>query len=139
MIKILDLYSESSEEELEGETEATATRYGRASIRRGSVGFYGEAEKWIGGASGILPEMVKAASCEEAFMSALMDLVSDVWRKCRVPGNWRDAILVPIPKKGDLSSCDYYMTWHFAARCCWEGCGQSSAGVATKTGGRGIT
>ena len=46
---------------------------------------------------------IKAASCEEAFMSALMELVHDVWRKCRVPGNWRDAILVPIPKK---SSCD---------------------------------
>ena len=59
-----------------------------------------------GGATGILPEMVKAASCEEVFMSALMELVHDVWRKCRVPGNWRDAILVPIPKKGDFSSCD---------------------------------
>ena len=59
-----------------------------------------------GGASGILPEMVKAASCEEAYMSALMELMHDVWRKCRVPGNWRDAMLVPIPKKGDLSSCD---------------------------------
>ena len=60
-------------------------------------------------------------------MSALMELVVDVWRKCRVPGNWRDAILVPIP-----------MAWHFAARCCWEGCSQSSAGEATQTGGRGI-
>ena len=59
-----------------------------------------------GGTSGILSEMEKAASCEEAFMSALMELVYDVWRKCRVLGNWRDAILVPIPKKGDLSSCD---------------------------------
>ena len=23
-----------------------------------------------------------------------------------VPGDWRDAILIPIPKKGDLSNCD---------------------------------
>ena len=59
-----------------------------------------------GGASGILPEMVKTASCEEAFMSALMKLVHDMWRKCRVPVNGRDAILVPISKKGNLSSCD---------------------------------
>ena len=30
-------------------------------------------------------------------------------RKCRVPRNWGDAILVPIPKKGDLSRC---VNWH---------------------------
>ena len=49
-IKILNLHSEFSEEELgrKGETEATATRYGRATIRKGSVGFCGEAEKWKG-------------------------------------------------------------------------------------------
>ena len=35
-----------------------------------------------------------------------MELVPDVWRECSVPGDWRDAILVPIPKKGDISSCD---------------------------------
>ena len=62
-----------------------------------------------GGSTGILPEMVKTACCEEAFMSALMELVHDVWRQCSVPSNWWDAILVPIPKKGDLSSCD---NWH---------------------------
>ena len=39
-------------------------------------------------------------------MSALMELVHDVWRQCSVPSDWRDAILEPIPKKGDLSSCD---------------------------------
>ena len=38
-----------------------------------------------GGASGILPEMVKAASCEEAFMSALMELMHDVWRIGEMP------------------------------------------------------
>ena len=42
-------------------------------------------------------------------MSKLLELVHDVWRECSVPGDWRDAILVPIPKKGDLSSCD---NWH---------------------------
>ena len=30
---------------------------------------------------------MKAASCEEAFMSALMELVHDVGTKCRVPGS----------------------------------------------------
>ena len=73
---------------------------------------------------------MKAASCEEAFVSALMiELVHDVWRKYRVP-KWRGAILVPIPK---LRSCD---NWHgilLLGRLC-----QSYAGEATKIGGRGI-
>ena len=30
----------------------------------------------------------------------------DVWEKRSVPDDWRDAILIPIPKKGDLSHCD---------------------------------
>ena len=29
-----------------------------------------------------------------------------VWRECKDPADWCDAVLVPIPKKGDLSSCD---------------------------------
>ena len=33
-------------------------------------------------------------------------MVHDIWRECSIPGEWRDAILVPIPKKGDLSSCE---------------------------------
>jgi len=58
--------------------------------------------------------MVKAACCEEAcceeaFRSVLMELVHDVWRKCRFPEDWRDALLAPIPKNGDLSSCE---NWH---------------------------
>ena len=59
-----------------------------------------------GGDSGILPEMVKAASCEEGFFHFLMDLVLAAWCECRVPKEWSDAVLVPIPKKGDLGKCD---------------------------------
>ena len=29
-----------------------------------------------------------------------------VWRESKVPSEWSDTVLVPIPKKGDLSSCD---------------------------------
>jgi len=43
-----------------------------------------------GGSSNILPEMVKAA-CEEV-------------RK--VPQEWTDATIIPIPKKGNLNICD---------------------------------
>ena len=70
-----------------------------------------------GGESGILPEMVNAACCEEEFVNKLLDLVKDVWEKGCTPCAWRDSILVPIPKKGDLSNCenwrgiDCWMWW----------------------------
>ena len=35
-----------------------------------------------------------------------MELVKDVWRKCKEPSDCCDAVLVPIPEKGDLSMCD---------------------------------
>ena len=36
----------------------------------------------------------------------MCDLVSTVLEERRVPKEWVDAILIPIPKKGDLRSCD---------------------------------
>ena len=50
--------------------------------------------------------MVKAACSEDEFLSRFVELVHDVWRECSVPRDWCDAVLVPIPKKGDLSNCD---------------------------------
>ena len=106
--KILNIHSEVKEEELE--------RVRQRPLRPDLAELPSEDDVWdavgklrsgkAGGASGILPEVVKAACCEEIFMSKLLELVHDVWRECSVPGDWRDAILVPIPKKGDLSSCD---------------------------------
>ncbi len=59
-----------------------------------------------GGETGVLPEMVKVVCHEEAFMSSLMSLCGDIWRKSEVPRDWCDAVLIPLPKKGDLSVCD---------------------------------
>ena len=39
-------------------------------------------------------------------MANIHDLFSTVWREERVPEEWRDAVLVPVPKKGDLTVCD---------------------------------
>jgi len=36
----------------------------------------------------------------------LLELIHDVWRKGSIPSDWCDAVLIPIPKKGDLTSCD---------------------------------
>lgn len=58
------------------------------------------------GQSGILPEMIKAAICTDDFTDILLDLVQSVWKEGKVPKDWVDAVLIPIPKKGDLKNCD---------------------------------
>ena len=55
------------------------------------------------GKSNILPEMLKVGERKEDFLGMLTDLVSTVWKERR---EWLDAILIPIPKKGNLQSCD---------------------------------
>ena len=36
----------------------------------------------------------------------ITDLVHRIWEERRVPKEWFDSILIPIPKKGNLRSCD---------------------------------
>ena len=56
-----------------------------------------------GGSNGILPEMVIA--CGANILEYIQDLFDIVWHE-GVPQEWKDALLIPIPKKGDLSQCD---------------------------------
>ena len=35
----------------------------------------------------------------------IADLVHRIWEERRVPKEWVDSILIPIPKKGNLRSC----------------------------------
>ena len=58
------------------------------------------------GSSGILPEMVKVAAEEEEFLEFFLLLVHQVWEERRVPQEWVDVTLIPIPKKGNLSDCN---------------------------------
>ena len=58
----------------------------------------------FGGGSDILPEMVEV--CCDELLVYLMQLFSSVWESKVVLLDWRDALLVPVPKKGDLSMCD---------------------------------
>ena len=39
----------------------------------------------VGGATGILPEMVKAACCEADFLEQLLELVEATWKEGEVP------------------------------------------------------
>ena len=57
-----------------------------------------------GGESGILPELVLDGG--QALHSKLKDLMFLVWESERVPSDWCNAVIVPIPKKGDLLECD---------------------------------
>ena len=59
-----------------------------------------------GGSSNILPEMVKAACEEVSFLTRLLDLVHTVWEERKMPQEWADATIIPIPKKGNLNICD---------------------------------
>ena len=36
----------------------------------------------------------------------IMDLFGMVWKEERIPVEWRDVLLEPLPKKGDLIQCD---------------------------------
>ena len=66
--------------------------------------------KWRNGkaadTSNILPEMLKAGAKSEDFVCMLTDLLRAMWEERRVPQEWVDAILILIPKKGNLHCCD---------------------------------
>ena len=55
-----------------------------------------------GGSSGVPPEMVKAVCQDPNFLDLLLDFVHTAWGEKRVPKDWADAVIVPIPKKGNL-------------------------------------
>ena len=58
------------------------------------------------GSSDILPEMLKAGKNNSHFTNVLQDLFKAAWEAEKVPQEWVDAILVPIPKKGNLRNCN---------------------------------
>ena len=60
-------------------------------LRRGKAG-----EK-----TGIVPELPGAD-----IQDRLLQLIQDMWAQGTVVEDWRDAVVVPIPKKGDLKLCD---------------------------------
>ena len=54
--------------------------------------------------SGILPELVLFDG--PALWDRLLSLLQDIWRSGHAVDDWRNALIVPVPKKGNLQSCD---------------------------------
>ena len=59
------------------------------------------------GVSSVVAELMKAGG--SVFANALLVLLDSVSEEEWVPQDWVNSILVPIPKKDNLSSCD---NWH---------------------------
>ena len=58
------------------------------------------------GSSNILPEMLKAGCRDREFLEMIANFIHAIWEEKRVPKEWVDAVLIPIPKKGNLQICD---------------------------------
>ena len=50
--------------------------------------------------------MMNVACADDFFLTHLLDLVYSVWKMKSVPKDWANTVLVPIPKRGNLTSCD---------------------------------
>ena len=65
-----------------------------------------------GGADGILAELlvygadVNEEVNEQSLIEAIHTLFVKVFECGTIPKEWKDAIIIPIPKKGDTSICD---------------------------------
>ena len=77
---------------------------------------YAEVQRVIGalksnkspGSDGITGEMLKAGG--EPLARQIHELCNKAWHEGTIPEEWSKSILVPIPKKGDLSQCSNYRT-----------------------------
>ena len=69
-----------------------------------------------GGKTGILPELLLCGGAE--LRNRLLQVMQDVWESGTVVQGWKDAVIVPIPMKGNLKGCD---NWWASACWTWRG------------------
>ncbi len=58
----------------------------------------------VGGKSGMLPELVRFSGAH--LWDRLLELMQVLWSQGEVETDWKDAEVIPIPKKGDLQKYD---------------------------------
>ena len=68
------------------------------------------------GCDDISAEMIKASG--ELGISLLHKLIVKIWQTGEWPEDWRRAVLIPIPKKGDLQQCSNYRTISLISHAC---------------------
>jgi len=51
----------------------------------------------------IQPELLKYS---DAVIPELARLCNIIWKSKRVPSDWRNGVIIPLPKKGDLADCN---------------------------------
>ena len=60
------------------------------------------------GCDGIPAEMIKAAG--EEGVRVYLSLCRKIWNSGQWPRDWKRAVFMPLPKKGDLQECSNYRT-----------------------------
>ncbi|CAF5116865.1 unnamed protein product, partial [Rotaria magnacalcarata] len=60
------------------------------------------------GTDGITAEMLQAGG--KQLVSNIHELCNRAWKEEAIPDDWGRSILIPIPKKGDLTECSNYRT-----------------------------
>ncbi|MGL4388826.1 MAG: reverse transcriptase domain-containing protein [Brevinema sp.] len=58
------------------------------------------------GIDNIKPEMLKAM--ENEGIQWLHEIINMIWKNGKLPEDWQTAIILPIPKKGDMFKCENY-------------------------------
>ena len=76
-----------------------------------------------GGKSDILPELILSGGPE--LWDRVLTMIKQVWEDSMVVRDWQDALVVPIPKKGDLRYCD---NWRGIYIYKLTGCGREDTG-----------
>ena len=56
------------------------------------------------GIDGIQAELLKHGGEETA--RKILQLCNRIWETGEVPRDWRDGVIIPLPKKGDLKDCN---------------------------------
>jgi len=59
-----------------------------------------------GGEISILREMMKEIFSDDEIMDMIVTVTHHMWEECKVPADWCNAVLIPVPKKGNLKKCD---------------------------------
>ena len=57
-----------------------------------------------GGKTGILPELIHYGGCD--LEDRILKIMEQAWEDGYVVDDWKNAVVVPSPKKGDLKRCD---------------------------------